>query len=188
MEITRRQFLKLSGAGTAGLAVAGLMGKVRPAEAGAPKGKVLRGQETTTICPYDATGCGFIVTTENGRLVNIEGDPDHPINRGAACSKGASLAQLHNNPRRLSKVLYRRPGGTEWEEVSWEWALDTIAQRAKATRDSGFVERDEQGRLVNRAQTLASLGGAALDNEECYALSKAMRALGVPWLEHQART
>ena len=188
MEITRRQFLKLSGAGTAGLAMVGVMGKVKPAEAGLPRGKVLRGRETTTICPYDATGCGFIVTTENGHLLNIEGDPDHPINRGGACSKGASLAQLHNNPRRLSKVLYRRPNSGAWEEVTWDWALDTIAQRVKATRDSTFTERDEQGRVVNRAQALASLGGSALDSEECYAVVKAMRALGLPWIENQART
>ncbi len=118
MELSRRDFLKASGAGVGGVF---LLGALNPSVAlgRAPKVLPLRKQigEKATICPYDASGCGFLVAADNGKVVNIEGDPDHPINRGAACSKGASMRQLSaDNPWRLSKVLYRRPGGTEWEE------------------------------------------------------------------------
>jgi formate dehydrogenase major subunit len=181
--------LKL-GAGVGGLSVVGgLTGRQRKALASvAGRASKKWGKETTTVCPYDGSGCGFIVGTEGGKVINVEGDPDHPINVGAACSKGAALAQVHNNERRLKRVLYRPAGATQWEEVEWDWALDTIAARIKSTRDSSFTVRDDQGRLVNRAEALASLGGAALDNEECYVITKAMRALGVCRVEHQARS
>jgi formate dehydrogenase major subunit len=144
--------------------------------------------EKTTICPYDASGCGFIVAADNGKVVNIEGDPEHPVNRGAACAKGASMRQLSaDNPWRLSKVLYRRPGGSDWEEKDWDWTLDTIARRLKDTRDASFIEKDGQGNIVNRTEAIANLGGSALDNEECYLLAKLTRALGVVYLEHHAR-
>jgi len=144
--------------------------------------------EKTTICPFDGSGCGFLVAAENGKVINIEGDPEHPINRGAACAKGASLRQISaDNPWRLSKVLYRAPGGSEWQEKSWDWAIDQIARRIKDTRDLSFVERDDNGRLVNRTDTIANLGGSALDNEECYLLAKLTRALGLVYIEHHAR-
>ena len=187
MDISRRRFLTLSTGSVAGLAVAGAAVKTATASGGLPPGKVLHGTQTTTICPFCATGCGFVVTTDGGKVVNIEGDPEHPINKGGACAKGSALAQISDNPRRLSKVLYRRPGGTEWEEKTWDWALEKIAKRIKATRDTTWTAKDDQGRLVNRAEGIASLGGAALDNEECYALVKALRALGVTRIEHQAR-
>ena len=128
-----------------------------------------------------------MVAVENGNLTNLEGDSDHPINRGAACAKGASLAQIHNNDRRLSKVQYRAPGGTEWEEKSWDWTLDKIASNIKATRDASFITTNANGNLVNRTEAIASLGGAAHDNEECYLLVKMLRALGLVYIEHQAR-
>jgi len=148
--------------------------------------------ETYTICPYDASGCGFIVAADGQNVVNIEGDPDHPINQGAACAKGSSLAQLRTvngklNDRRLTRPLYRKAGGTEWEEKDWTWTLDRIATRIKETRDRTFVEKDADGYLVNRCDGMASLGGAALDNEECYPLVKMLRTLGVVNVEHQAR-
>jgi formate dehydrogenase major subunit len=148
--------------------------------------------EKTTICPYDASGCGFIVAAEGDTILNIEGDPDHPINRGAACAKGASLAQLRTvdgeiNPRRLTKVMYRAPGGSEWETKSWDWAIDKIANRIKETRDSNWTAKDDQGYTVNRTDGIASVGGAALDNEECYLLVKMLRSLGMVYVEHQAR-
>ncbi len=144
--------------------------------------------EKTTICPYDATGCGFIVAADNGKVVNIEGDPDHPINRGAACAKGASLSQLAaDNPRRLNKVLYRAPGGAEWQEKSWDWTLNQIASKIKQTRDANWVDKDGEGYHVNRTEAIASVGGAALDNEECYLLVKMLRSLGLVYIEHQAR-
>lgn len=144
--------------------------------------------EKTTICPYDASGCGFIVASENGRVVNIEGDPDHPINRGAACAKGASLRQLGaENPRRLRKVLYRSPGSAQWEEKPWDWALTQIAQKIKATRDAHWVVKDKEGYVVNRTEAIASVGGVAIDNEENYLLVKMLRSLGLVYIENQAR-
>ncbi len=189
MELSRRDFLKASGAGMGGVFLLGALdGGV--ALAGPPKFIPLKKKlgETSTICPYDASGCGFIVAAQNGKVVNIEGDPDHPINRGAACAKGASMRQLSaDNPWRLKKVLYRRPGGTDWEEKSWDWTIDTIARRLKDTRDANFTEKDTGGNLVNRTDAIANLGGSALDNEECYLLVKMVRALGVVYVEHHAR-
>ncbi|MFH1003740.1 MAG: hypothetical protein V1780_06315 [Chloroflexota bacterium] len=189
MELNRREFLKASGVGMGGVF---LVGALNPDVALAKANPVLplrkKIGEKTTICPYDGSGCGFLVTSENGKVVNIEGDPDHPINRGAACAKGAALRQVGaDNPWRLSKVLYRAPGASGWEEKNWDWALDTIARRLKDTRDKNFTERDSTGNLVNCTEAIASLGGSALDNEECYLLSKMARSLGIVYLEHHAR-
>jgi len=189
MELSRRDFLKTSGATIGGIFV---FGALNPDIAQAATHKILplkkRIGEKSTICPYDASGCGFIVASENGKVLNIEGDPDHPINRGAGCAKGASMRQLSaDNPWRLSKVLYRRPGGTDWEKKTWDWTLTEIAQRIKSTRDASFIERNSQGNLVNRTEAIANLGGSALDNEECYLLAKLTRALGLVYIEHHAR-
>ena len=188
MELSRREFLKASGVGAGGIF---LFGALHP-NAVLAKTKLLplkkKIGEKSTICPYDASGCGFLVAAENGKVVNIEGDPDHPINLGAACAKGATMRQLSaDNPWRLSKVLYRAPGGTDWEEKTWDWALDRIARRIKDTRDTAFIENDAEGNIVNRTEAIANLGGSALDNEECYLLAKLTRALGVVYLEHHAR-
>ncbi len=190
MDLSRRDFLKASGVGVGGIFLIGtlsnditLMSPIKHI----PLRK--KGKETSTICPYDASGCGFIVMADNnGKVINIEGDPDHPINRGAACAKGSSLRQLSaDNPWRLSKVLYRAAGGTTWEEKNWDWAIDQIARKIKTTRDANFVDKDKDGNTVNRTDAIANLGGSALDNEECYLLSKLTRALGVVYLEHHAR-
>lgn len=188
MELNRRDFLKASGAGMGGALLLGFLNPevIRAERSRLPLKKQIG--EKTTICPYDASGCGFIVASENGKVMNIEGDPDHPINRGAACAKGASMRQLSaDNPWRLNKVLYRAPGGTDWEEKSWDWSLDEIARRLKNTRDNNFIEQDANGNIVNRTEAIANLGGSALDNEECYLLAKLNRALGVVYLEHHAR-
>jgi len=190
MELSRRDFLKASGA--AGIGGVFLFGALDPTAvlAGSQKTLPLKKKigEKTTICPYDGSGCGFIVAAQDGKVVNIEGDPEHPINRGGACAKGASMRQLSaDNPWRLSKVLYRRPGGSDWEETSWDWAMTEIARRIKDTRDANFIEKDSNGNLVNRTEAIANLGGSALDNEECYLLSKLTRALGIVYLEHHAR-
>lgn len=189
MELSRREFLKASGAGVGGIF---LVGALNPeiVRAGGPKKLPLKKKigEKATICPYDASGCGFIVAAEGGKVVNIEGDPDHPINRGAACAKGASMRQLSaDNPWRLSKVLYRRPGGTEWEEKEWDWAIEQMARKIKETRDNNWIDEDDQGYRVNRTDAIASVGGSALDNEECYLLVKMLRALGMVYVEHHAR-
>ena len=193
MDLSRRDFLKLSGGAVGGMALLGLIPS-GTALAAPPNTIPLRKRigETLTICPYDASGCGFIVAADGQNVLNIEGDPDHPINQGAACAKGSSLAQLRTvngklNDRRLTRPLYRKAGGTEWEEKDWDWTLDRIATRIKDTRDRTFVEKDADGYLVNRCDGIASLGGAALDNEECYLLVKMLRTLGMVNVEHQAR-
>jgi formate dehydrogenase major subunit len=146
--------------------------------------------EGTTICPYCAVGCGMIAhwRDEDGRrrLVNLEGDADHPINGGALCSKGSSLFQVHANDLRLSKVLYRAPRSDHWEEKDWDWAIGRMTEKIKATRDASF-QTDVDGVIVNRTPAIAGLGGAALDNEECYLWTKLGRALGLVYLDHCAR-
>lgn len=190
MEISRRDFLKVSGLSVGGTLV---LGAIKPDKvfAGPPKSLPLKKQvvsEKTTICPYDGTGCGFVISAENGKILNIEGDPDHPINQGSACAKGASMKQLFaDNPWRLSKPLYRKPGGTDWEEKDWDWTIDRIARKIKDTRDANFTTKDSDGNLVNRTDAIGNFGGSALDNEECYLLSKMTRSIGIVYLEHHAR-
>ena len=185
MPVTRRDFLKLSSVTAAGAFFGGtsfLTGcKSYP-------DKLKGAKESTTVCPYCGVGCGIIVSARGGKVINVEGDPDHPINRGSLCSKGNALYQVAVNPiqKRLTKVQYRKPGGTQWEEISWEKAIKMIARRVKDTRDKTFVEK-EGAYTVNRAQGLVGLGGAALDNEECYVWSKFARLMGISYLEHQAR-
>ena len=184
MKMKRRTFLGAAGAaGTLGFLGIDLSPSVAFAQEASPK----RGTVTTTICPYCGVGCGLLVTAADGKVINTEGDPDHPINQGSLCAKGSALYQVSNNERRLSTVKYRAPGSDKWEEKSWDWALDRIAQKIKATRDATFVPVDGSGRVVNRTEGIACMGGAALDNEECYTYSKLARALGVVFLEHQAR-
>jgi formate dehydrogenase major subunit len=129
----------------------------------------------------------MVVGVNAGTVVNIEGDPDHPISRGALCSKGATLSQLANSDQRVVKPKYRAPNADNWEEVEWDWALEQVARRIKDTRDEYFVGNDDEGRLVNRLEAIAHVGSAALDNEECSILVKMMRALGLVYIEHQAR-
>ncbi len=152
--------------------------------------KLQYGKETTSICPYCAVGCGLIVHTSqkgDGRVMNIEGDPDHVINRGSLCSKGAALSQLVENDTRLTEPLYRAPYSKDWKKVSWQWALDQIAARVKKTRDEDFETKNAAGQVVNRTTAIASVGSAALDNEECWIYQALMRSLGVVYIEHQAR-
>ena len=188
LSLTRRGFLKVAGA-SAGVAVIGMGFTLTPINAYAVEleKNLAEATRTTTICPYCACGCGFEVHTSNGKVINIEGDPDHPINEGAACAKGASLFQLVNNPARLTKVMYRAPFGAEWQEKSWEEVVPMMAARIKATRDATFQETNAAGQTVNRTLGIASLGSAALDNEECWLYQKFLRSLGLVYIEHQAR-
>ncbi len=190
MKLDRRQFLQVSGAAAAGLAVSGLGFDLRPVKARAQMLKTRYARETASICPYCAVGCGIIVHTSrkgSGRVMNIEGDPDHVINRGALCSKGSALSQLVENDTRLTEPLYRAPYAKEWKKVSWQWALDQIARRVQKTRDASFETRNAAGQVVNRTTAIASVGSAALDNEECWLLQAMMRAVGLVYIEHQAR-
>jgi formate dehydrogenase major subunit len=189
---SRRQFFRGTvGAGT----LAGLGLNLKPAQAAVAKMKIKGAREVPSVCPYCAVGCGQIVSVRDGQIVNIEGNPDSPISGGTLCPKGSATFQLAVNPNRLTKVKYRAPHATSWEEKDLDWAMDRIARRIKETRDASFREywdgRDASGKpirkRVNHCATIASLGGATMDNEWNYAHLKLWRALGLIWLENQAR-
>ena len=187
MAISRRNFLKGSGLAAGALVVSN---KPAQADVDSPELRTKGLQSTTTVCPFCAVGCGMIVHTKNGKVVNIEGDTEHPINEGSLCSKGSAMFKIANNDRRLTKVRYRAPGSGKWEEKSWDWAIERIAKLMKETRDRNFVKTETiKGNeyVVNRNDGMAILGAAALENEECYLLGKFARAMGVGYLEHQAR-
>lgn len=185
MNVSRREFLKVSGLTAGGL----LLPSRQAAALSATKFSLHKAiGEGHSICPYCSTGCGLVIATDEiGHITNVEGDPDHIINRGALDPKSVSIRQLSTSDRRLSKVLYRAPRSDKWEEKSWDWAVSEIAKRVKTTRDATYEEKDAAGVTVNRTQAIGWLGGAANNNEDCYAAVKLMRALGVVWLEHQAR-
>ncbi len=186
MGISRRTFLKGLGSGITALGLSDVI-LVRSGWAGAVHpAKITKAAVTTSICPYCGVGCGLVAYTKDGKLVDVEGDPDHPINQGSLCSKGQAVFEVITSPRRLKKVRYRAPGSDHWEEKDLDWALQTLAERVKATRDAGFTAKSGEV-TVNRAEALASIGGAALNNEECYLIAKLTRSLGIVFLEHQAR-
>lgn len=198
MKVTRREFMKISSAAVVTLPILGF--DLTPAMAQTGEYRIKNIKPVPTICPYCGCGCGLVVhTTTDGKVINTEGDPDHPINQGATCAKGASVFQLHDNPRRMHKPLYRAPNSDHWEEKEWDWVFKEIAKRTKKTRDDTFIRKekimgkDENGAdkeieiTVNRTDAIATLGGAALDNEECYLYSKLGRALGLVNIEHCAR-
>src|SRR5262249_12228705 len=135
---------------------------------------------------FCGVGCGQVVSTRSGKVINIEGDPGHPISEGTLCSKGAAGLQGGNKSRRLQKGVFCKPHGRAWEGKTWDWALGRSAARGKETRDKTF-KTSVDGRVVNRTEAIACLGGSALDNEEAYLLVKLMRALGLVYVEHQAR-
>ena len=187
MGISRRAFIKGLGSGATALALSDVI-LPRSGWAGAVNPAKTKGAEvTTSICPFCGVGCGLIAHTKGGKLINVEGDPEHPINQGTLCSKGQAVFEVVTSPQRLTKVKYRAPGSDHWEEKTLDWAMTTLAQRVKATRDQGFLAKTASGVTVNRTEALASIGGAALNNEECYLISKLARALGIVYLEHQAR-
>ena len=204
MGLSRRDFLKLSGGTAVAGAVAGTALKPGDAPAAELKENRIKGAKvTTTICPYCSVGCSILAYTKDGKVISTEGDPDHPINEGTLCSKGASVYEIANNPTRVTKPLYRAPGADQWKEVEWDWALDEIAKKIKDTRDKSFkltskskikekqpdgAEKEvEKEFTVNRTDAIAHVGSAALDNEECYILQKWLRSLGLVYIEHQAR-
>jgi formate dehydrogenase major subunit len=142
---------------------------------------------TESICPYCAVGCGQVVYTRDGELVDIEGNPNSPISQGTLCPKGSATRQLIQQPGRLTKVKYRRPGGTEWEELELEEAMDMIADRIIDARENGWQDRNHEDWKVDRTMGFAHLGGATLDNEENYLIKKLFTAMGAVQIENQAR-
>lgn len=191
MAVSRREFLLRAAAGTgAGTALGSLLGlgaSLAPATARAQELRIRDAKATPSVCPYCSVGCGTIVHTIDGEIVNIEGDPRSPHNEGTLCPKGAATYQLHKNPNRATRVLHRKPGAREWEQVDLQWALDRVAELVKKTRDETFVERLPDGTLVNQTTAIFALGGATLDNEWNHLQQKLMRGLGVVAIENQAR-
>ena len=213
MEFSRREYLKASA--VAGAAVMTGLGfdVSSAAETYASKLRIKGAKETTSICCFCSVGCGLLVHTRDGKVINIEGDPDHPISEGSLCSKGSSISQLVNNANRVMKPRYRAPGAAAWKDVEWDWALDQIARRVKDTRDKNFkstvtsktreqisanagdeailypvIVTDKPKKfVVNRTDAIAHIGSAALDNEECYLIQKLVRSWGIVHIEHQAR-
>jgi formate dehydrogenase major subunit len=191
MGLSRREFFKV-GTGSAAALLLGF--DARPVLAQAKELKIARTTETRSTCPYCSVSCGVIIHTlgdkaknVTAQVVHIEGDPDHPINRGTLCPKGASLNQEVMNPRRLTKPQVRRPGKTEWEDISWDKAIAEIAAHVKKTRDETFVEKNADGKTLNRCEGFAFNGGCTDTNEFNYLVVKTMRSMGVVYMENQAR-
>jgi formate dehydrogenase major subunit len=190
MEVTRRGFLKATGIGT----TIALGFDVSSAEAEMREFKISRTTETRSTCPYCAVSCGVIIHTLGDKaknataaVVHVEGDPDHPINRGTLCPKGATLRDDINNPNRLLKPKVRRPGSDHWEDISWNDAIAGIARHIKDTRDRCFVAKNAKGQTVNRNPGIAMIGGCTDTNEFNFLQWKVLTALGVPYRDSQAR-
>ena len=194
IEISRRRFIQGSVAvpGALGLAAFGFDAV---AAADAARGlKIQNATETRTVCPYCAVGCSMIAYTIGGQALNtqpvllhIEGDPDSPINGGTLCPKGASTVQLAVNQKRPEYPMYRPAGGSEWERISLDDAMQKMARWVKDSRDEHFTEQDDEGNTVNRQTGFSFLGGATISSEEGYLTAKLMRALGTVYIEQQAR-
>jgi formate dehydrogenase major subunit len=194
-QISRRQFLSRSGHAAAGTALGSLVSLGRDPQqirtATLPLDwKIERSRAVPSICPYCAVGCSLLLHVRDGALINVEGNPDSPINRGTLCPKGAASYQLTVNPLRPTACLYRKPGGTAWEPIELERAMQMVVERVKATRDATFRRIATVGGrevVVNHTLGIGSLGGATMDNEWNYAQAKAWRGLGGVFLENQAR-
>jgi len=190
--VTRREFLGLGAAGAGVLGGSALGFDLAPAARVKQKLRIEGATVSHSVCPYCAVGCALLAYTKtagNGKveLLQIEGDPDSPVNEGTLCPKGASSLQLATSRRRVPSPLYRAPGAQEWKRVSWEFTLDRLAANIKASRDRTFVTEDADGNTVNRCEGIAFAGGAAFSSEEGYLATKLMRGLGVVHLEQQAR-
>ena len=185
---SRRDFIKLSGGASAALGTLGALGlSLAPQVAHARTLRIQNAKSVPTICPYCAVGCGMIAHTINGQVVNIEGNPDSPVNEGNLCPKGAASYQLAINERRWTTVKYRAPYSDHWEDRPLDWAMDRIAELTRQTRDDTFQEKSPDGKTLMNTTAIFSLGGATIDNEWNYAHSKLMRGLGIVAIENQAR-
>lgn len=192
-KVTRGDFFKFAGAGAGVLLTTSELGfDVAKATEIKKQLRIAGATEAHSICPYCAVGCSMIAYTRQNtdgtvNLLQIEGDPDSPVNEGRLCPKGATAMQLAVSSRRVESPLYRAPGATEWQKISWDDMLDRIARRVKDSRDRTFVQVDKKGNLVNRVDGISFAGGAAFSSEEGYFAAKVMRGLGLTHLEQQAR-
>lgn len=198
MKTNRRSFLKImggvvagAGVGTySGLALGDVGADTKAIKDAAAKAKLVGAKEFTTACNFCSVGCGMVCHVRDGKLLNLEGDPDHVISLGGLCSKGASMRAAHESDQRAKTPLYRAPGATEWQKISWDEAIDKIANKMKAVRESTWIETEKDGDKdvpVNRTDALAFMGGAQHTNEECYLFQKMGRTAGSVAIEHQAR-
>jgi formate dehydrogenase major subunit len=187
--VNRREWLRLTVGGGVGLGLAGLL-DIAAVKAAAQNLKLANVSEFTTSCNFCSCGCGMVASVREGQLISMEGDYDHVVNRGSLCVKGISMFATHASPNRLAKPRYRAPGSDHWEEISWENAIDRIAQKIRKTRDATWIATEKLGDKdvpVNRTDAIAFMGGAQNTNEECYLFQKATRLLGTVFVEHQAR-
>jgi len=187
--VTRRDWLRVAAGGSVGLALGGLLdlSKVRAAT---EEFKLANVREFTTSCNFCSCGCGMIAAVREGKLITMEGDYDHIVNRGSLCVKGISMFATHSSPNRLRTPRYRAPGSDRWQEISWDDAVERIAEKIRKTRDATWVATEKLGDAqvpVNRTDAIAFMGGAQNTNEECYLFQKAARLLGIAFVEHQAR-
>ena len=190
MEVSRRDFLRLSVAAGTGTALSGLVGSgvnLTPTVARAQELRIKGAKTTPSLCPYCSVGCATLVSTIDGKIVNIEGDPRSPHNEGSLCPKGAAIFQLHVNPNRPTQVLHRAAGAADWEVWDIERAMARITELVKKTRDDTFIEKLSNGKLVNMTPAIFALGGATLEIEFNHLCQKLMRGLGVVAIENQAR-
>ncbi|VVD93847.1 sulfate ABC transporter substrate-binding protein [Pandoraea soli] len=194
LNMSRRQFLKVSGATLAGSSLAMLGFAPDAALAEVRQFKLARATETRNTCPYCSVACGLLMYSygdgaKNARksIFHIEGDPDHPVNRGTLCPKGASLIDFIHSPNRLTHPEYRKPGSDTWERISWDDALDRIAKLMKDDRDANFVVKTDDGLTVNRWVTTGMLAASASSNEVGYITHKVIRSTGMLGFDNQAR-
>ncbi len=188
MQFNRREFMKVTGAGVAGLTLSQLGLDLEPVKAYASSLKIDGAKDIVTVCPFCSVSCHIIASVKDGRLVSTEGDPDYPINQGTLCAKGASMLSMTRNDHRVTQPLYRAPGSAQWEQKSWEWTFDQIARRVKETRDKDFIRKNAKGQTVNRLESMFFIGTSHADNEECAAVVQMARGLGLVHIDHQART
>jgi len=187
--VSRRDWLRAGVGGAVGLAVGSLV-DLPELRAATEKLKLSEVNEFTTSCNFCSCGCGMIAAVREGKLISMEGDYDHIVNRGALCVKGISMFATHASPKRLSTPRYRAPGSDHWEEITWKDAVEGVARKIKQVRDANWIATEKLGEQevpVNRTDAIAFLGGAQNTNEECYLFQKAARLLGMPFVEHQAR-
>jgi formate dehydrogenase major subunit len=187
--ITRREWFRTAAGGCAGLALGGLL-DVSAVRAKTQKLKLSEVSEFTTSCNFCSCGCGMIAAVREGKLITMEGDYDHIVNRGSLCVKGISMFATHTSPNRLTQPRYRAPGSDHWEDISWDDAIARVAQQIRKTRDATWIATEKVGDKevpVNRTDAIGFLGGAQNTNEECYLFQKAARLLGLTYVEHQAR-
>jgi formate dehydrogenase major subunit len=187
--VSRRGWLKLAVGGGAGLALDGVL-DISAVQAATRELKLSNVNEFTTSCNFCSCGCGMVAAVRDGKLITLEGDYDHVVNRGSLCVKGMSMFPTHASPQRLQVPKYRAAGSDRWVDITWDDAVDRIARKIKTVRDTSWIATEQVGGAdvpVNRTDAFAFMGGAQNTNEECYLFQKAARLLGTVYVEHQAR-